>query len=309
MKRKYLSVFSAILSIAVGLTFLLLAAVLLVRALNAKEYVPTGDANLWLIRVLQRLKAAGFNIFFSIMGIVLSSILALYRFTLAYFYFKVSKSEGAFYKARIGEIIFFSVLSGFVVGVTAWLCLGGKGILPVEVQPFILILFLAYILLCSLPVAEIGLVYLAKVIRIKPKQVVPTRKDIMQELDELADKTAMDFVKKHTEKEAETPSVSEIKPVTQLIKEVVLPRVRRVAEYAVSFWDKDDAVSEQIKAALYTKTGIRKKNRKPSYNDATLRIKKPISHKKRLKMASPAKFRLRYQKVYRYGRCRAQKRK
>ena len=69
MKRKYLSVFNAILSIAVGLTFLVLAVVLLVRALNAKEYIPTADANLWIIRVLQRLKAAGFNIFFSINSI------------------------------------------------------------------------------------------------------------------------------------------------------------------------------------------------------------------------------------------------
>ena len=203
MKRKYLSLFNAILSIAVGLTFLLFAIVLLVRAINAKEYIPTADANLWIIRVLQRLKAAGFNIFFSIAGIILTLMLAMYRFTLSYFYFKVSKTDGALYRARLGDIIFYSVLAGFVIGVTAWLSFGGKGILPAEVQPFTLILFIAYILLCALPLVEIILVYLIKVLTIKKKQTVPTRENIIQELDDLADKTAMDIANQQVEKESE----------------------------------------------------------------------------------------------------------
>ena len=308
MKKKYLSLLSAILSIAVAFTFILLALVLVVRAINAKEYIPAGDANLWIIRVLQRLKAAGFNIFFSIMGIVLASILAIYRFTLAYFYFKVSKSDGVVYKDRIGEIVFFSVLACFVIGVTAWLSFAVEGVLPTEIQPFTTVLFLAYILLCFLPISEIVIVYLAKVISLKPKQAVPTREGIMEELDELADKTAMQIAGKQEEKETvEQAPISIVQPVLQT---AILPRERKVVSYVVPYWDReDDAVSEQIKRTACTKAGVRKKNRKPSYSNATLRINKPISHKKRLKIMSPSMVRLRYKKTCRFERFGDVKRK
>ena len=266
MKRKYLSVYNAILSIAVGLTFLVLAVVLLVRALNAKEYIPTADANLWIIRVLQRLKAAGFNIFFSIMGIILTAVLAIYRFTLAYFYFKVSKSEGALYKERLVEIIFFSVLAGFVVGVTAWLSFSGKGILPVEIQPFTTILFLAYILLCSLPIIEIVLVYMLRLIKRGPKQEVPSRTGIIQELDELADRTAMEMTQKQQEKEEVEEkveeTVSEIKPNTKILQEPIAPAkpVRKVVESQTSYWDKPHCQQENL--VISTNQGACKRDEK-----------------------------------------------
>ena len=165
MKRKKISLLCALLSLAVAFTYVALAIVLMFRVISAKEYVPTADANLWIIKVLQRLKSAGFNIFFSIMGIVLSLMLALYRIKLAYFYNKVSKSDEVFYKARIGEVIFFSLLSGVVIGVAAWLSFSGKGVLPLEVQPFITALFIVYLLLFVLPLLEIAVVYFAKLFK------------------------------------------------------------------------------------------------------------------------------------------------
>ena len=297
MKRKYLSVFNAVLSIAVGLTFLVLAGVLLVRALNAKEYIPVADGDLWLIRVLQRLKAAGFNIFFSIMGIILTVVLSIYRFTLAYFYFKVSKSEGVLYKERLVEIIFFSVLAGFVVGVTAWFSFGGKGILPVEIHPFIVVLFLAYILLCSLPIVEIAIVYLSTLIKRGPKQEVPSREGIIEELDELADKTAMEIAQKQQEKEVAVEPAPEIKQVVPVKQEVIAPAkpVRKVVECQSTCWDSLEDCKQEISVDI-AKQAVNKMNKKLSYNSATLRIKKPINNKMRLKNMSPVKINLRYHK-------------
>ncbi|MBR2337715.1 MAG: hypothetical protein IKA61_07220 [Clostridia bacterium] len=294
MKKKKISLICTLLSIAVAFAYLALAIVLVYRTVHAKEYVPTADSNLWIMNVLKRLKDAGFNIFFSIMGIVLSVVLALYRFTLAYFYFKIFKSDDVFYKARLGEIVFFSVLAGGVIAVTAWLCWGIKGVLPVEVQPFVYVLFFTYIFLCSLPLFEIIFVFLAKLFVTKPTESVPTRKGIMQELDDLADKAAEEIVGKQAEREE---VVLQSTPVTvSAAVEAVKPRVRQVAQYVTPFWDVDDDLCKDITTA-FAKSGIRKKRRKPSYSSAALRIKKSISRKKRLKIMSPAKIRLRYKKA------------
>ena len=293
MKRKYLSLFSAILSLAVAMTFLTLAAVLLIRSINGKEYVPTSDNGLWVIAVLERLKKAGFNIFFSIMGVVLTSVLAIYRFTLAYFYFKVFKGDDVFYRARLGEIIFFSVLAGIAVAVCTWLTFSGKGVLPVEIQPFILIIFLSYIVLCIIPLLEVAVVYLSKLFEKTIKTSVPTRKGIIDELNELADKTAEEFAQQHVEKEIH---VEKPLPIVKAIEEIVVPRVRKVAVYVTPYWDVEDDTLDEFKMQSVTKAGVRKKNRKRRYSTAYLRVRKPISHKKRLKISSPSKIRLRYQK-------------
>ena len=305
MKRKKISLLCALLSLAVAFTYVALAIVLTFRVISAKEYVPTADADLWVIKVLQRLKAAGFNIFFSIMGVVLSSMLALYRIALAYFYNKVSKSDEVFYKARIGEIVLYSVLSAFVIGATAWLSFGGKGVLPLEIQPFISALFIVYLLLFVLPLLEIAFVYFAKLFVPKPKQAVVTKKDVMQELDELADKTALEIAKKQEEKKVQTPV--HMQPVLQVATPT---KVRKVIEYVTPYWDKEDeSATDENKTLACTKVGIRKKNRKPSYNSAILRIKKPLSNRQRNKIMSPSVRRLRYYKTCRFERYDAKNRK
>ena len=305
MKRKKISLLCALLSLAVALTYVTLAVVLTFRVISAKEYVPTADSNLWVIKVLQRLKATSFNLFFSMIGIILAVMLALYRTTLVYFYYKVSKSDDVFYKARLGEIIFFSVLSAFVVGVLAWFCFVWDGVFPPEVQPIILALFFAYILLCILPILEILFVYSTKIFKKKSKQAVPTKKDVMEELDELADKTAQEIAQKKEEKKVQEPIP--VQPVAQIVQTV---RERKVAEYVTPYWDReDDATIGEKKSVDNLKTSIRKKKEKISYSSATLRIKKPLSNRKRLKIMSPAVNRLRYEKTCRLVRYDGENRK
>lgn len=207
MKRKKISLACAMLSLIIAVVYFSLALVLVVRAAGAKEYLPTAESNIWIVQVLKRLKQTSFNLFFSIMGIALTLVLAIYRLTLAYFYNQVSKSDDTFYKARLGEIVLFSVLSGFVIGATAWLIFGIKSALPVEVQPFILILFIGYIVLCALPLLEVLIMYLAKLKPAKSTQAIPTKVGVVNELDNLADETALKMVKRQDEKPAEgTPS-------------------------------------------------------------------------------------------------------
>ena len=301
MKRKKLSLFSSLLSLMVALTYLTLAIVLIIRAVGAKEYVPTAEDSLWIIKVLKRLKEAGFNIFFSITGVVLSVILAIYRLTLTYFYAKVSKSDEAFYKARLGEIVFFSVLAGCVIGVTAWFCFGLQGVFPVEIQPFILALFISYIFLCAMPILEIPLVYGLKLLKKKPMQAVPTKLGVVQELDELADITAKATALKQEEKKVQ----EEVVYAEKKVQEVVVPRTRKVVEYVTPLWDRNDVVYEENSKSKYTKTGVRKKNRKPSYNSAILRISKPLSRRGKLKAISLSKIRSNYS---RQGNCSKKRR-
>lgn len=199
MKRKKISLVCALLSLLVAMIYVMLTFILLVRAIGAKAYVPTAESDLWIIQVLKRLKQTGFNLFFSIIGIVLCLVLALYRLAIAYFYNKVSKSDETFYKARLGEIVLFSVLSGVVIGVTAWLNFGLQGALPKEVEPFIIALFPCYILLCALPLLEIGLIFITKAVIARKKQAIPTKMDVVNELDDLADETAIKIAQKQEE--------------------------------------------------------------------------------------------------------------
>ena len=175
-----------------------------------------------------------------------------------------------------------------------------------------MILFIAYLLLCALPILEIVLVYLLKAVSFKPIQQVPTKTGVVQELDELADKTALAIAQMQEEKKAQEEEKEQIaipvqaKPIIQ----ASIPRVRKVLEYVIPYWDREDGLmTEEISRRACTKLGIRKKNRKPSYNSATLRISKPISRKKRLQIVSPAKIKLRYQKTCMLERCEYKKRK
>ena len=254
------------------------------------------------------------------MGIVLAAVLALYRFALAYFYNKVSKTEDSTYKARLGEILFFAFFAILATIAIAWFCFDVEGILPPQIQPFLLTLFIIYILLCALPIAEIVLVYAGKFIKSKPIKSVLTKDGVVNELDELAYQTALAVAHKQEEKKEQeiapisnttkqepTIAVSKQEPITATYKreaeKVVIPRVRQVVAYQTPCWDKEDIkVSFESESEERAKTGIRKKNRKPSYNSARLRIKKPISRRKRIKIVSPVTIRFGFKKDYRRSR-------
>ena len=219
----------------------------------------------------------------------------------------MTKDVHDFFFGGLREFV-LDIHEGFLIGATAWLCFGLKGALPVEVQPFIVAIFFIYILLCSLPIIEIPLVFIAKIAIRKPKQAVPTKTGVISELDELADKTAKEIAEKQEDKKEQVQEP--IQPKLQPILQAAAKRVRRVVEYVTPYWDKKDDIDlSKADGVKCTKTGIRKKNRKPSYNSARLRIKKPLSHKKRLKVMSPARMRFRYQKACRYNRFSQEKRR
>ncbi len=209
MKRKYLSLFTAVTSLMMVATYVVLGVLMVIRVANGKEYTPTVEENLWIVQVLERVKKAGFNIFFSIMGIILASILAFYRVMLSYFYFKIYRSSADFYKARLGDIILYSLLAVVMAVVSGWLSFGEKGIMPIEVQPVILIAFICYIVVASLPLIEIFIVNLIILLARKTAEQVPVRGDIVDELDNLADKTAFEMAVKPEEIK---PEVTEVKP-------------------------------------------------------------------------------------------------
>ena len=199
MKKRYLSLTSAILSLLTGITMLVLGLIFLMRFFGGKDYTPTVEENLWIIEVLQRVQKAGFNVFFSIMGLILTAILAIYRFMLTYFYFKMTGAEESIYKARIGEVIFYSVLAVVMAIIFGWLSFGGKGILPTETQPVILILFILYCLLGGLPIIELIVIFIIKLVQSKKvKEDIPQKDEIIGELDDLAEQTATQLAEKPT---------------------------------------------------------------------------------------------------------------
>lgn len=203
MKKKYVSIASAILSLTTGITLLVLGLIFMFRVFAGKEYTPTVEENLWIIEVLERVQKAGFNIFFSIMGIILTVILAIYRFMLTYFYFRLVGSDDTFYKARIGEIIFYSVLAIFMAVVAGWFSFAGKGVLPVETQPVMLILFILYCLVGALPIVELIIVLIVKLIQSKKVANIPQKDEIIGELDELAEQTATELAPKSVDGDGE----------------------------------------------------------------------------------------------------------
>ena len=204
MKKRYLSLASAVASLITGITMLVLGLIFLMRVFMGKEYTPTVEENLWIIEVLQRVQKAGFNIFFSIMGIILTAILAIYRFMLTYFYFKMVGADDSFYKARIGEIIFYSALAIVMAVVTGWFSFGGRGILPSETVPVMIILFILYILLGALPIIELIIISIVKLINSKKVKDIPQKEEIIGELDDLAEKTATELAPKPGETDGET---------------------------------------------------------------------------------------------------------
>lgn len=202
MKKKYLSLACSILSVVMAVTFIVLAIVLTFRVASGKEYVPIVEENIWLIEVFARIKKAGFNVFFSILGIVLSIVLVVYRFMLAYFYFKIFRSDDKFYTGRLGENIFFVFLSGLAIIIFGVLSFGARSAFPPEFNPLMIIFFVFYCLAFILPLVEIAIVYIFKAFK-KTKQIVtaPSKDDILDELDELADKTATDIVSEKSQDE------------------------------------------------------------------------------------------------------------
>ncbi|MBE5741895.1 MAG: hypothetical protein E7360_01055 [Clostridiales bacterium] len=253
MKRKYLSLITAVLSLLAIAVYAVLGVLFIMRVANGNEFIPKVEKSFWLYEVIQRVGKAGFNVFFSIIGIILSVILMTYRGTLAYFYFKVFKGDGAFYKERKGEIVFFSVLAGIVCVLAGWFFVNAN-IIPPEFKFVTLPLFITYILLCVLPIAEM---ILNKVIKIasSPKATakeVPTKENIVKELDKLADETAKNALKEKEENKdrqkaesQETAQKEENKEAGAVTEEKTEEQINGQQEESKPEEDKDKATEEK----------------------------------------------------------------
>ena len=200
MKKKHLSLLTSIISLFAIMAYAVLCLLFILRVASGKEFVPQVEKSFWLYEVLQRLSKAGFNMFFSIIGIILSVILITYRSALAYFYVKVYKGDADFYKARKSEIIFFSILAGGVSFIVCWFYVNST-VIPPEFKPIMLVLFVIYILLCALPVVELVIDSVTNEISGVTTDKVPSKEDIVEELDELADETVEKAIKENLNEE------------------------------------------------------------------------------------------------------------
>ena len=190
MKRKFLSLTTAILSLGVSVLYVVIGILYFIRVSNGKSFVPEVKDNFWIVEVINRVSKAGFNVFFSIIGVILAGILAIYRVTLAYFYYKVYKGDDKFYKERLSEIIFFAVIAFIMVFVSGYLLINSEKVLPSEMQIFPLILFVVYLVLFLLPIVELAIVSISLALNSVGEEVgVITKDGIVEELDELANKS------------------------------------------------------------------------------------------------------------------------
>ena len=184
----------------IAVMFVVLSVVLVFRVANGKEYIPETQEKIWLIEVFVRIKKAGFNVFFSILGIVASIVLVIYRSMLSYFYLKLYKSDDTFYSARLGENVFFIVASLVAIVIFAVFSFSAKSALPPEINPLMIIFMVLYSLAVVLPLTEISIVYIKKGLAKRKKVVTaPTKDDIIDELDSLADKTTEEMVNEKTQ--------------------------------------------------------------------------------------------------------------
>ena len=112
-----------------------------------------------------------------------------------FFYFKIFKSDDKFYSARLGENISFIVIAGVAIIVLSVLNFGAQAAIPPELSPLAVIFIIFYSLAFLVPLVEIAIVYISKAFAKDKKPVTAqTKDDIIDELDNLADKTATDMV-------------------------------------------------------------------------------------------------------------------
>ena len=190
MKRKILSLTTAILSLGASALYVVIGILYFIRVSNGKSFVPEVEDSFWIVEVINRVSKAGFNVFFSIVGVILAGILATYRVTLAYFYYKVYRGDDKFYKERLSEIIFFAIIAFIMVFVSGYLVINREKFLPSEIQIFPLVLFVVYLVLFLLPIVELVTVLISNALKTESEEVGAITKDgIVEELDELANKS------------------------------------------------------------------------------------------------------------------------
>lgn len=185
MKKKYISFVTSALS-AVAAVFLLTCTVICI--FQIRTVVKTIQNVTDDLSGIKLIKYAGIAYLFAVLGICLTLMLAFYRASLAYYYFKIYREDEAFYRERKNGIIGFSVLAVVAAAACIALCNIKSEDLPRDL-PILLRVFAAfYIVLAILPIGE--LVYTAIAGTLSGKTVlsaVPAKEEITASLEAEAD--------------------------------------------------------------------------------------------------------------------------
>ena len=185
MKKKYISFVTSALS-AVAAVFLLTCTVICI--FQIRTVVKTIQNVTDDLSGIKLIKYAGIAYLFAVLGICLTLMLAFYRASLAYYYFKIYRGDEAFYRERKNGIIGFSVLAVVAAAACIALCDIKSEDLPRNL-PILLKVFAAfYIVLAILPIGE--LVYTAIAGTLSGKAVlsaVPAKEEITASLEAEAD--------------------------------------------------------------------------------------------------------------------------
>lgn len=184
-KRRILSFVVAVLSAAAAVGYVVYAGVCAFNIDKVKETMK----GLW---GFQFVASVGLYTLFSVLGIILFSVLGLYRALMCYFYYKLYRGSVDFYRERGKDIFLFSALSFVMAGVYFFLYYKDGVTMPYLGKGGSLTAAIIYLLFGGLPIAEkIVCDITVKIMKKESGAKVPKKDDIEEELETDADLSAM----------------------------------------------------------------------------------------------------------------------
>lgn len=184
-RRRILSFVVAVLSAAAAIGYVVYAGVCAFNIDKVKETMK----GLW---GFQFVASVGLYTLFSVLGIILFSVLGLYRALMCYFYYKLYRGSVDFYRERGKDIFLFSALSFVMAGVYFFLYYKDGVTMPYLGKGGSLTAAIIYLLFGGLPIAEkIVCDITVKIMRKESGAKVPKKDDIEEELETDADLSAM----------------------------------------------------------------------------------------------------------------------
>lgn len=184
-RRRILSFVVAVLSAAAAVGYVVYAGVCAFNIDKVKETMK----GLW---GFQFVASVGLYTLFSVLGIILFSVLGLYRALMCYFYYKLYRGSVDFYRERGKDIFLFSALSFVMAGVYFFLYYKDGVTMPYLGKGGSLTAAIIYLIFGGLPIAEkIVCDITVKIMKKESGAKVPKRDDIEEELETDADLSAM----------------------------------------------------------------------------------------------------------------------
>lgn len=184
-RRRILSFVVAVLSAAAAVGYVVYAGVCAFNIDKVKETMK----GLW---GFQFVASVGLYTLFSVLGIILFSVLGLYRALMCYFYYKLYRGSVDFYRERGKDIFLFSALSFVMAGVYFFLYYKDGVTMPYLGKGGSLTAAIIYLLFGGLPIAEkIVCDITVKIMKKESGAKVPKKDDIEEELETDADLSAM----------------------------------------------------------------------------------------------------------------------